>query len=187
MTTVAALPSSDFSESFEHALATVKQWANAEPTDDEKLEFLEKAIKDLGQPGNVEVFREAMKELGRRAAKTGEAFDDVLMTLIKIDQVRYPGVHPFLVEWSDQHKRVGLCSYLVSLLVLKLSLPELVQLLRRIKKPRFPNWRQLSMYVSAYVCHLFVYIFRLAGSSLYFAPSGCWKDHNERADGTPRC
>jgi len=68
---------------------------------------LEKAIKDLGQPGNVENFRDAMKELGRRAVKTDDAFYDVWMTLANIvahHEDQYPGVKPFFEEW-DGHRR----------------------------------------------------------------------------------
>jgi hypothetical protein len=97
MATVAVLPPSDLP--IEYAAETVP----AEPTDKEKLEFLEKAIKDLGEPGNVEIFREAMKELGVRAVQTDEAFarvKDTMDRFVKDHGVDFPGIVPFQKEWD---------------------------------------------------------------------------------------
>lgn len=139
MATVAVLPTSDPSK-FEHALATIEHWTKAEPTDDEKLEFLEKAIKDLGQPGNVEIFRNAMKELGKRAVKINDTFYNVWMTMANIlayHKDEYPGLHPYFEEW-DEHRRVGLRFYLLSLPNEHLF-SDLVQVSRHVPKSRFPN------------------------------------------------
>jgi len=111
MAAIVVLPPTDLS--FKHSLAMVEYWAEAEPSDEDKLKFLEQAIKDLGQPRNVEIFRDAMKELGHHAIKADHTFYDVWITLAKVvtyHHDQYPGIKPFFEEWHNL-RRVGLRSY----------------------------------------------------------------------------
>lgn len=88
---------------FEAAEKKVEQWAEEPPTEEEQLEFLRKAIKDLGEPGNEEVFKAAMKELGVRAVNTDNAFARVKNTLdafVTNHGDRFPGLKAFQTEWN---------------------------------------------------------------------------------------
>ena len=103
--------------SFQTAVKTVERWVQEEPTDEEKLKFLRQAIKDLGEPGNEQVFEAAMKDLGIRAVRTDEAFDRVertMKTFVKDHGDQFPGLKPFQEEWSG-YTSVRYCPTCVSL------------------------------------------------------------------------
>ena len=87
----------------EAATKTVERWAQSEPTEEEKLEFLRKAINAIGMPENVKVFRDAMTELAVRAVLTDNAFARVKNTMdafVREHGDRFPGIKPFQSEWN---------------------------------------------------------------------------------------
>ncbi|KAF8801916.1 hypothetical protein BYT27DRAFT_7197625 [Phlegmacium glaucopus] len=101
MATVAVLPPSKLS--FDSAPETAKPLDQVGPTEDEILEFLEKSIKALGEPGNVAIFKQAMEELGIRAVNTDDAFARVKNTMdafVNEHGGQFPGIIPFQQEWN---------------------------------------------------------------------------------------
>ncbi|KAF8801908.1 hypothetical protein BYT27DRAFT_7197611 [Phlegmacium glaucopus] len=101
MATVDVLPPSDLS--CDSAAKKPKILAQVGPTEDKILEFLEKSIQALGEPGNVAIFKQAMEELGIRAVNTDDAFARVKNTMDAFVNERgdkFPGIIPFQQEWN---------------------------------------------------------------------------------------
>ena len=101
MATVDVLSPSDLF--FEQAVKTVERWAQQEPSELEKSDFLREVVKSLDDPGTVEVFDTEIRELAVRALRADNAFTHVKNTLdafVIAFGNQFPGIRPFQSEWN---------------------------------------------------------------------------------------
>ena len=88
---------------FEQAVKTVERWAQQEPSELERSDFLFQVVKYLQEPGTIEIFDGALRELAVRAVRADNAFahvEETLEAFVREYGGRFPGIRQFQVEWN---------------------------------------------------------------------------------------